>query len=409
MARYQGKRRKVAQAGKSDLPPTQITPPRTEMDDNSISVGRTTIEADLNDETLSKCDPQDQSFFFFKLPLELRIEVYEWVFAQYEDQRQPYPDTSYYYRPGYTAKACIDTRLLLTCRRVWLEGNAIPMRSATHTFWFFRGPPHATIGILPFHQYFNRLTPLNLQNLHHVQIFAQSFWLETVDFAQLCGSRTFCPKILTVSVRARDWDVRDLESETPLGFKNDWLQRLLNAPFMTNLWELRIELETEKEKYEQLYALAEGLSRRESWIVNYWQLAPFTEGIHEDWWTCPNWLDVTDSCNDSLLCVLTIGWRSKEVTDLAKLLKGPHGIDEDEGGEQTYSSIGEYCTDEENEDEHEESWPPKRRSSRRAGRRVQNRRRVMEELDRARKQRREPRSAKGAEWVAKNSLMKFAC
>lgn len=84
--------------------------------------------------TASTSHPQPQCALFSKLPAELRFQIYQLVLSQRADLTQPVDQYALYpmYWPGHTHHTHIDTRLLRTCRLVYCEAHAIPMRSYTH-------------------------------------------------------------------------------------------------------------------------------------------------------------------------------------------------------------------------------------------------------------------------------------
>lgn len=94
-----------------------------------------TIETDPTSTNLSKCHLQQQSPLF-GLPAELRNCIFQYAtmphYSENEtDLRSPETD----YHPGSLNKYITSTDLLLTCRRVWLEANHLPMLQAKHCFW----------------------------------------------------------------------------------------------------------------------------------------------------------------------------------------------------------------------------------------------------------------------------------
>ena len=140
---------------------------------------------------------------FFALPPEVRLRIYESVFAENPDPTALYRSSAPYFRPGHERLPRTDTTLLLTCRRIWLEANHLPLKLATHRFWFFNGPldlarlkqsARTLAATQPFggivmdesdaeenripleneryREFFERLTPLDRTQLGHVQIFA---------------------------------------------------------------------------------------------------------------------------------------------------------------------------------------------------------------------------------------------
>lgn len=132
---------------------------------------------------------------FFKLPAELRLRIYELIFAPYDDVSYPYKSTEAHYRPGYEARHQTCATFLSACRRVWLEANHLPLKLAAHTFWFFRGPfdaqrlrenpaalrdnrhPPVPTEADRYHDFFRKLTTLNSTHLNQVHIFASLGWL----------------------------------------------------------------------------------------------------------------------------------------------------------------------------------------------------------------------------------------
>lgn len=164
------------------------------------------IEAVECTSALSKCHPQDHSPIFANLPREIRQFIWEYATAPYEDERHPYEKNEYYYRPGHTARIVSDTNLLLTCRRIWLEANALPMLQAEHCFWYYRAAPDARSP-----EWMAGLTNLNRANFGHLHLFAQMFAIErlTCEAGRLRNyflrsspqKADFQPRILHVTIR----------------------------------------------------------------------------------------------------------------------------------------------------------------------------------------------------------------
>lgn len=98
--------------------------------------------------TPGDCHPQAQSLIFAALPGELRFMIFQLVLSQQSNSSRPvdFHSISPLWRPGHTHHNVIDFRLLLTCRLVYYEARAIPLRSATHHFrylgstsWLYNG------------------------------------------------------------------------------------------------------------------------------------------------------------------------------------------------------------------------------------------------------------------------------
>src|SRR5215469_12343860 len=79
------------------------------------------------------CNPQLQSPLFNKIPPEIRNHIFAFVLA--EQDRAAIPDYCYWYRPDYTHHRYIDTALLRTCRKIWLETYALPRINMTERIW----------------------------------------------------------------------------------------------------------------------------------------------------------------------------------------------------------------------------------------------------------------------------------
>lgn len=95
------------------------------------------IRRALADITPSNSMPQRQSSFFSKLPAEVRFLVFQLLLCHNHDHDKSVDINSAkpLYRPGHSFRTKIHTAILLTCRLVYYEAQAIPIRSATHHFW----------------------------------------------------------------------------------------------------------------------------------------------------------------------------------------------------------------------------------------------------------------------------------
>lgn len=222
-----------------------------------------TIAAASTDDNLSKCNPQEQSILFNKLPLELRELVWQYATAPSEDTARIYDKGAWYYRPGNTARAKYDTALLLTCRRVWIEANAFPMLQADHCFWFYRAAPDGRN-----HAWRARLTENNRRNFGTLHMYVQMFVIEPLSSRPTAlrsyflktpeKAGDFQPRIMHVTIRHTDWWY--WEHDAPLVFKDSWLQAMLDTPDLRSTFLLKLELETLDYKVDQLTPILERLS-----------------------------------------------------------------------------------------------------------------------------------------------------
>lgn len=92
------------------------------------------VRRSLADITPSNSRPQDQSLLFSKLPAEIRFMIFQLLLSQTHDLERPvdFHSLSPLYRPGHTFGTKIHAAVLLTCRLVYYEAHAIPIKSATH-------------------------------------------------------------------------------------------------------------------------------------------------------------------------------------------------------------------------------------------------------------------------------------
>ncbi|KXS97991.1 hypothetical protein AC578_8745 [Pseudocercospora eumusae] len=191
--------------------------------------------------------------------------IFEYATAQFEDLSKKYKETAFWYRPGHRAPHKTCTNLLLTCRRIWLETNALPMKQAVFTSWMrpTRGPPEkhpdtGGYGRDPIRN--NVLTKLNRENLTTLHYFLQMFVAESMFFPnseEATLFRRFAPKILQITIRHTDWWY--WERDEPLRLKDAWVQRVLDASFMQCVNEFSLELETLERNKDQLQVIVDRL------------------------------------------------------------------------------------------------------------------------------------------------------
>lgn len=236
-----------------------------------------TLATSITDETLAKCNPQQQCPLFAQLPAEVRALIFTFATAPYDSPKleEQYLETDFFYRPSHRARHLTSTSLLLTCRRIWLEAHHLPLLQAQPTFWFgapgrrpawanqqsaatpladYRTPAgHLEGDTNRLRRTLERFTPLNRQDAR-VQLFAQMFWLRyqsstaypvTQDWPRLGV------KALTLTIRHSDWYY--WESDAPLDLGDHpicrWLQDMTVG---AEDRELRLVFETLVSKVAQL-------------------------------------------------------------------------------------------------------------------------------------------------------------
>lgn len=228
---------------------------------------RIAIETEEYHDSLATCHFQTQSPLFASLPREIRDLVWAFVTAPVEEEGERYAENEYYCRPGHRAPHKTHTSLLRTCRRVWLEANALPMLQAEHCFWYYRAAPDARTP-----EWMASLTATNRRNFGHLHLFAQMFAIERLGPARGELRRFFLetpeaagdfqPRMLHVTVRHTDWWF--WEYDEPLRFADHWLQALLDSRDLRSTQTLELELETLDCKVDQLMPIVERLKRLSS-------------------------------------------------------------------------------------------------------------------------------------------------
>ncbi|KAK0276429.1 hypothetical protein LTR91_019547 [Friedmanniomyces endolithicus] len=218
-------------------------------------------------EALGKYNDQTSSPLFSVLPRELRDLIWALATAPYEDPNAKFEKTAYYYRPGHTARLRTEVALLLTCRRVWLEANALPMLQAEQSFYYFRGAPD---GRDP--EWMARLTKHNSQNLGELHLLIQMGTMEKLADPTWSLRDYFLknrpvrgdlqPRVFRLTIRHTDW--WSWENDAPLRLQDNWVKALLDAPELRSTPILKLDLETLDYKADQLAVIVDRIKMIES-------------------------------------------------------------------------------------------------------------------------------------------------
>ncbi|CAD0085124.1 unnamed protein product [Aureobasidium vineae] len=194
---------------------------------------------------------QSQSALFSVLPGEIRMTIWNYALADYQDETQLYDDATCYKRPDYFAPRKTDTVLLRTCKRIYQEAWFLPWTNAEQTFYLTstdRRPPRTT-------------TPREMQQIllaisktqtmpiiQHVRVFPQLYALENGQRLQdILNLRFFYPKVITITIRHTDWWF--WESDNNLHFDATWVDF---CRFPNSLTELRVAFESLERKKDQI-------------------------------------------------------------------------------------------------------------------------------------------------------------
>lgn len=232
------------------------------------------IETSLTPDNLAKCNPQLQSPLFTKLPPELRDIIWRFASTPDEDLSNPYPETAYYYRPGYRAPHRTSTSHLSTCRLAWLESNAFLMQQSEHPFWLLRGPydeqqsrrrrtSWQSMMQIEYNRYRDFRQSFTQNNSHQfstLHLFVQMFELERLA----AGTGIFQhplpgPKTLHITIRQSDW--WDWERNVPLRMDEKSIQMILEAPRFAYIDVFRLELEALESQRDELDEIVAGLEK----------------------------------------------------------------------------------------------------------------------------------------------------
>ncbi|EMC91570.1 hypothetical protein BAUCODRAFT_45007, partial [Baudoinia panamericana UAMH 10762] len=212
----------------------------------------------------------------FNLPRELRDIVWAYATAPYEDPQAKFEESAYYCRPGHIARLKSDVALLLTCRRIWLEANAMPMLQAEHLYYFYRPAPDERTK-----WWMAQLSDHNRANFGHLHMYAQMCNIERLTatpgalreffLSKRLQAGDFQPRVFHVTIRHTDWWY--WEREAPLRLADRWVVALLNTPDLRSTKVLKLELETLDYKVDQLKPIVERLrdlnsEEKETHIIN---------------------------------------------------------------------------------------------------------------------------------------------
>lgn len=156
-------------------------------------------------------DPQSACPLFTRIPPEIRNSIFKLALTEYDDTDHPYEEETTYCRPDYYFPHRIDTDLLRTCRRIYLEAHLLPVALNEHVFWCYRGPPGRKYAADP-QGYFELMTPQQLDAVDCVHFFTQQFWLEG-RFADACRLSSMRPRKIKITLRHSDWWVWEVQAK----------------------------------------------------------------------------------------------------------------------------------------------------------------------------------------------------
>ena len=157
---------------------------------------------------------QTESPLFGRMPGEIRTQIFREALTASYNKSRPFHETTCYYRPGHRYALKVDTNLLLTCRRIYIEAAAFPVPINKYYFWYWRAPPSTD----PQYNKIYNTYPLTSrrQQMKTFHLFAQQFWLEDTSmhagpnqgfasWVRLRDVSELRPSTLIITIRHSDW------------------------------------------------------------------------------------------------------------------------------------------------------------------------------------------------------------
>lgn len=264
---------------------------------NSISA--TMPSAGLSNAFAATYDPQSACPLFTQIPPEIRNSIFKLALTEYDDTHHPYEPSAAYCRPEYCFRQRIDTDLLRTCRRVYLEAHLLPVAINEHVFWCYRGPPGRRFAADP-HGYFEMMKSRQRNAVDCVHFFTQQFWLEG-QFRDACRSPLMCPRKIKITLRHTDWWLNEygakLGIDPRLANRVPWnemgrepradeVQLGFGYQFrhLRGLRELEMEFETTASKSDELKAIVQRALAWKFELCDGSFLSTEGTSVSKSWW-----------------------------------------------------------------------------------------------------------------------------
>lgn len=267
----------------------------------------------LADITPENSNPQLQSPLFSVLPSEIRNLIFEYAVCQVIDPLKSVPETeNARRRPGHELQPVIDTSLLRTCRLVYYETRAIPLRSATHHWYGLQAESYYADDWDHYLFHVSSQAGLNLHHLHTTSWGVPSLGEHLQQHLHW--------KRITWTICASDWDFEN-EWETGFSYADKISADLGQIRLPESCREVNLEFEalkkdaTHRKKLRQVsnrcrevqlrrrdgstIELDENYSMEYTWDGLVWQPGDWTIDLH-------------GSYVDATYHVIRICWREQE-------------------------------------------------------------------------------------------------
>jgi hypothetical protein len=166
-------------------------------------------------------NPQPECLLF-TLPAELRNRIFAIALLSYNEER----GIAYYYYNSYYVNKIINTSLLSTCRRIYLETHLVPLYINEHLFWCQPGIPDLRL-------YFSRLTYSQRCAVVQVHFLADIDWLVNT-LPSVCNLRVMsCTKHLKITIR--NGGLWEYDKNGRLSMKKNWTKNLVKLKSLETL------------------------------------------------------------------------------------------------------------------------------------------------------------------------------
>ncbi|KAF3932510.1 hypothetical protein ABW20_dc0100231 [Dactylellina cionopaga] len=205
---------------------------------------------------LSKLNHQTESPLF-KLPGEIRNQIWEYALSPYIDTSSAYPPATCYARPDFLAPRKTAVALLRACKAVYLETWFLPWSAAELVFfltWNVRRPPNVQ-SVDEVQKVLNHLVDMKVDtSTKHVRVFVQHHLLQEGHLNNILRMNHFKPECITITLRHTDFE--QWEGDATLHVGSRWIS-YCDSLFPESVKVIRFEFESLERKKDQIDELAE--------------------------------------------------------------------------------------------------------------------------------------------------------
>ncbi|KAF3928617.1 hypothetical protein AA313_de0204655 [Arthrobotrys entomopaga] len=193
----------------------------------------------------------------FRLPAELRSQIYEEALTPTPDPSNPYPTTTCYTRPELPGPRSASVALLRTCKAIYAEAWHLPFLTSELIFYLTANPrrPAKSETMTGVQHILNKLaeTPEADTRVRKVRVFAQLCNLEYgVELQSILNLNFFQPLEITVTIRRTDFWYWETDESLRVG--GHWVA---NCRFPDSVRVINVEFESLERKKAQVDEICE--------------------------------------------------------------------------------------------------------------------------------------------------------